>query len=153
MEQDKRKKITLEDAVSIILLYERTFSVVSGKIIDGADEFVVNHDLFCKFVDPQYIIDDADDHTKWSGKSKAASNLYQAVLDIRQNFVTLGQIRQTIDALLEDIHAMKCGELIRIINHIGKRMKKDAVRCRRERKKYIAELQLAGILIMQICQS
>ena len=58
----------------------------------------------------------------------------------------MGQIRQTIDALLSDIQAMKCGELIRLINHIGRRMKKDAQRCIKERKKYINELKIAGDL-------
>ena len=81
--KDEKQKMTLEDAVSIILLYQRIFSVLSSKIVDSADEFVVNHDLFCKFVDPSFNIDES--HQKWNNKTKAASNLYQSVLDIQQN--------------------------------------------------------------------
>eukprot|EP01083_Nonionella_stella_P161426 528743_1 len=139
-DKGKKKNMTLEDVVSIITLYQRIFSVVQQKIIDSADEFVVNHDLFCKFVDPtDFKVDGPRD--EWSNKTQAASNLYQSVLDIQQNFVTLGQIRQTVDVLLSDIKAMNCGELIRMINHIDMRMKADTQRCKHQREAYIKEVK------------
>ena len=117
----KKPQMALEDALSIIILYQRVFSVTREKIVDSADEYVVNQDIFCKFVDPGFSVDDPVE--KWSDKTKAAANLYQSVLDIQQNFVTLGQVRQTIDKLISDLtDGMKAGELIRLINHIEKQV-------------------------------
>ena len=134
--KEQKQRITLEDVLSIILLYLRIFSVVQDKIIDSADEFVVNHELFCKFVD--FDFDVGNDN--WSNKTRAASNLYQNVLDIQQGYVTLGQIRQTIDHLLDDIVNMECGELIRIANHIGKKMKDDANNCKQDRQSFVNKI-------------
>ena len=71
-------------------------------------------------------------------KTIAASNLYQSVLDIdiQQNFVTLGQIRQTIDILLREIYNLKCGELIRLSNHIGSKAVADKHKCDQKRIEY-----------------
>ena len=121
MDHHKKPKMALEDALSIIILYQRVFSTAREKTVDTADEYVVNQSIFCKFVDPGFSVD-APSQT-WSDKTKAAANLYQSVLDIQQNFVTLGQVRQTIDKLISDLtDGMKAGELIRLINHIEKQV-------------------------------
>ena len=106
--------MTLEDVLAMIMLYERTFSTLNTKIVEDGDIFVATHDIFCKFVDKGF--DPDKEKHEWSNKTQAASDLYQSVLDEQQHFVTLGQIRQTIDKLMHDIAAMKCGELTRIMN-------------------------------------
>ena len=136
----KKPKMALEDALSIIILYQRVFSTAKEKIIDSADEFVVNQSIFCKFVDPTFSVDAPSE--KWSDKTKAAANLYQSVLDIQQNFVTLGQVRQTINMLISDLtDGMKAGELIRLLNHIGKKARQDAERCADERRVYTRQMR------------
>ena len=142
MDHHKKSKMALEDALSIIIIYQRVFWVTREKIVDSADEYVVNQDIFCKFVDPSFSVDEPPD--KWSNKTKAAANLYQSVLDIQQNFVTLGQVRQTIDLLISDLTVgMKAGELIRLINHIETQARKDAEKCRIARLEYMNRLKVS----------
>ena len=43
-----KPEMTVGDALSIIVLYQRIFSTTNKKIMDSADEFVVNRDTFCK---------------------------------------------------------------------------------------------------------
>eukprot|EP01083_Nonionella_stella_P122850 369792_1 len=127
---DKHRKMTVEDAAAMIMLYQRIFEVIGNKVVDSADAFVVHHAKFCKFVDPTFVditvggIEYSQD--SWSNKTLAASNLYQSVLDIQQNFVTLGQVRQTIMKLYTDIDGLKCGELMRLMNHIAGRKRIEA---------------------------
>eukprot|EP01083_Nonionella_stella_P213062 768781_1 len=125
---DKHRKMTVQDAAAIIMLYERIFEVIQDKIVDSADAFVVHHALFCKFVDPQCPLNVDIDYMRdsWSNKTLAASNLYQSVLDIQQKFVTLGQVRQTIMKLYTDIDGLECGELMRLMNHIAGRKRIEA---------------------------
>ena len=147
--------MTLEDVLSMIMLYERTFSVLRAKAVEHGDQFVASHDVFCKFVDngkhfdkdkgeKGEMVDNYDPdlpEEEWSNKTQAASELYQAALDEAQQFVTLGQIRQTVDKLIHDIAAMKCGELTRIMNHLQKQFKKDDQRCKDDRVKYVEFLR------------
>ena len=122
------------------MLYERTFSTLRTKIIADGDMFVCTHDVFCKFADAKGFNVDLDPK-EWSNKTHAASDLYQSALDEAQNFVTLGQIRQTIDKLMSDIATMKCGELTRIMNHLYREYRTDENRCKAERKKYVEWLK------------
>lgn len=116
--------MTVGDALSIIVLYQRIFSTTNKKIVDSADEFVVNRDTFCKFVDPEFQVDDPS--KKWSVRTKAAASLYHSVLDVQQRFVTLGQVRKTINVLISDLtDKIKSGELIRLINHIERKKQED----------------------------
>eukprot|EP01084_Bolivina_argentea_P313577 543028_1 len=131
--------MTLEDVLSMIMLYERTFSTLRTKIVEDGDTFVATHDVFCKFVDSKGFDPDKQKH-EWTNKTIVASDLFQSVLDEQQNFVTLGQTRQTIDKLMKDIGAMRCGELTRIMNHLQKRYKDDNERCKRKRVEYVAYL-------------
>ena len=128
MDHHKHSEMTVGDALSIIILYQRAFGTMRHRIIDSADEYVVNQDIFCKFVDPAFRVDAPLE--KWSNRTKAAVNLYQSVLDHQQNFVTLGQVRQTIDMLISQlIEGMGAGKVSRLMNHIGKKVKEDTRRC------------------------
>ena len=82
------QSMTLEDVLSMIMLYERTFSTLNTKIVDDGDLFVVTHEVFCKFVDVKGFDPDKEKH-QWTNKTLSASNLFQSVLDEQQNFVTL----------------------------------------------------------------
>eukprot|EP01083_Nonionella_stella_P199884 732606_1 len=133
--------MTCEDVLSMIMLYERTFSTLNAKIIEGADLYVATHDVFCKFVDTKGFDPDIANKNEWTNKTKVASDLFQSVLDEQQSFITLGQIRQTINKLMNDISAMKCGELTRIMNHLHKQFKNDNLRCQNDRPKYVTFLK------------
>jgi len=128
--------MSMEDVLSIVMLYERMFSTVNTKIVENGDMFVATHDVFCKFVDSKGFDPDKEKH-EWTNKTQAASTLFQSVLDEQQNFVTLGQVRQTIEKMMHDIAAMKCGELTRIMNHLQSRFRNDNVRCQRDRQVYL----------------
>eukprot|EP01084_Bolivina_argentea_P258853 436565_1 len=128
---DKKKdEMTMKDVLTMILLFQRTFDTLNTKIVDSGDDYVVSHDVFCKFIDSKFD----PDKREWSECTKAASDLFQSVLDEQQNFITLGQVRSTIDTLMDDIAAMECGELTRIKNHVAAMVKRDQTRCKSRRK-------------------
>ena len=121
MDDEPDSGMTVGDVLAIIILYQRTFSTLKQRIMDSADEYVVDQDIFCKFVDPSFSVDAPSQ--KWSQRTKAAVNLYQSVLDHRENFVTLGQVRQTINMLILQLtEGMGAGKLSRLMNHIGKKI-------------------------------
>eukprot|EP00485_Elphidium_margaritaceum_P015088 CAMPEP_0202731060 /NCGR_PEP_ID=MMETSP1385-20130828/186951_1 /ASSEMBLY_ACC=CAM_ASM_000861 /TAXON_ID=933848 /ORGANISM="Elphidium margaritaceum" /LENGTH=2462 /DNA_ID=CAMNT_0049397343 /DNA_START=90 /DNA_END=7479 /DNA_ORIENTATION=- len=132
--------MSLEDVLSIIMLYERVFDTVNTKIVEDGNMFVVTHAVFCKFADPKGFDPDAE-REAWTHKTKAASDFFQAVLHEQQNFITLGQVRQTIDEMMNDISAMRCGELTRIMNYLQARCREDNLRCKRDRVKYLDFMQ------------
>eukprot|EP01084_Bolivina_argentea_P123568 218973_1 len=117
----------VKDVLSLIMLFQRTFQTLNRKIVDSGDDFVVSHNIFCRFVDPDFNPDQPK--LQWSKFTQSASHLFQNVLDEQQDFITLGQVRQTIDVLLNDIAAMQCGELTRIKNHLAKNAQYDKSRC------------------------
>eukprot|EP01084_Bolivina_argentea_P247908 414715_1 len=106
----------MTDVLSMILLFQRTFDTLNKHIVDLGDDYLVEHDIFCSFVDDAFDINKKKE--QWSQLTNAASELYQTVLNEERAFVTLGQARQTVDKLLNDIGAMQCGELTRIRNHL-----------------------------------
>ena len=133
----KNAKMTVGDALSIVILYQRMFMTMEHKINDSADEYVVNQDIFCKFVDSSFNVED-DIPGEWSKKTKSAINLYQSVLDHLENFVTLGQVRQTVCILASQIiEGMGAGKLSRLLNHISKRANNDAERCVKKKRRLV----------------
>ena len=132
---DKQVTLTLQDILAIIMVYIRIFNKLTQKMNENGDAFLVSHDVFCKFVDSKFKVDTPTE--TWTEKSKHASDLFQAVLDVQQQFVTLGQARQTIDKLIRDVEAMKTGELSRIMNYTQYYMNKDNKRCEDERHKWL----------------
>eukprot|EP01084_Bolivina_argentea_P194766 334238_1 len=127
--------MTLEDVLSMIMIYQQMFSALNREMNDG-DTFVVTHDAFCSFVDAKGFDPDKNKN-EWTNKTTAASDLFLSVFDAQENLVTLGQIRQTIVKLIRDVTAMKCGQLTRIINHLNKQLKEDTTRCAQDRVKYV----------------
>eukprot|EP01084_Bolivina_argentea_P125440 222252_1 len=65
----------------------------------------------------------------WTEKAKVAHNIFQSVLDSVQHFVTLGQVMQTINTLIDDVLDMECGDLTRILNILSNKMKYDNQKC------------------------
>ncbi len=64
--------MTVEDVLSMIMLYERTFSTLNTKIIDDADLYVATHDVFCKFVDNEGFDPDSNKN-EWTNKTKISN--------------------------------------------------------------------------------
>eukprot|EP01084_Bolivina_argentea_P132267 233416_1 len=121
------------DAFRIILLYYNIFVAVNDELRIQGDRFKVEQDVFCKFVDPDGF---ETVSAKWTDKTKAAAQLFQSVLDEQQQFITLGQVRTTINSLIEDIKGMKCGEFTRIKNHLQNKADDDDARCKQDREAY-----------------
>eukprot|EP01083_Nonionella_stella_P180070 641139_1 len=128
--------MSVEDVMSIVMLYERTFSTLNMKTVDSGDMFTCDHDVFVKFVDAKGFTPGSP-MKDWTHKTRATSDLFQSVLDDAQKVVTLGQVRQTIDKLMRDIGGMKCGELTRIMNHLRHQYTDDNNRCEAKRKTYL----------------
>ena len=124
-------RFTLNDALSIQTLYYKIFTNLIKNQQNANDRFVVSHDIFCKFMDRDYDID--SNRENWSKKTKASSDLFQSVLDSSSDFVTLGQIKQTINKLIYDIKDMECGGLIRIMNHLWKLQESASINCSQQR--------------------
>ena len=85
----------------------------------------------------QYQRPESDGHPgqgtgiKWTPKARNANNLYITVLDAQQHFVTLGEVMQTINRLIQQALRIKCGDLTRIMNHLSRQMQRDDNRCKR----------------------
>merc|ERR1712032_1057165 len=134
-QSENKRFITMEDAVSIVLLYHRIFGNLEEKINARADEFVVTRPVFQKFADREHFQPGLH-REKWSKTAIEASNLFQSVLDTEQNYVTLGELRQTVIHLINDVEDMKTGHLIRIKNYLIRRVQKDEDRRKKHLPKY-----------------
>ena len=76
--------------------------------------------------------DDQHEEIIWTRKAKIAANIFQSVLDSQHMFVTLGQVMQTVNSLIDEVLDMRCGDLTRIMNHLSNKMKDDDQRCQRK---------------------
>eukprot|EP01083_Nonionella_stella_P098541 277150_1 len=133
------KYMSIEDAVCIVLLYYRIFSNLEEKVNARADDFVVTRPVFLKFCDRDNFHPGMDVE-KWSKTAKEASNLFQSVLDTEQDYVTLGELRQTIIHLMNDADDMMAGRLVRIRNYLVQRVDKDEVRRQKMYPKYLQKM-------------
>eukprot|EP01083_Nonionella_stella_P230213 814037_1 len=132
---DSHPNMTILDVLSIILIYDRVFEETDKQMEDISDTFIVSHDVFCKFVDNDYKIGVAESDSI-EPKAQIASDLYQSVLDVQQNFVTLGEAYQTILKFINDIDGMKCGEPFRIMSWIKTKKKRELDRYDEFRRKW-----------------
>eukprot|EP01083_Nonionella_stella_P178794 632759_1 len=131
--------MTILDVLSILLIYDRVFEQTERQMEDISDTFIVSHDVFCKFIDHTFVIAalDSDKGDKSVGpRSQIASDLYQSVLDVQQNFATLGEAYQTILKFIRDIDGMKCGEPLRIMEWIKTKKKEELVEYDRLRREW-----------------
>eukprot|EP01084_Bolivina_argentea_P267231 453572_1 len=110
--------MTIEDTVSIVLLYYRVFVNLEENINERSDEFVVTRNVFQRFCD-------RDNFQEMSNTATEASDLFQNVIETEKNYITLGEIRQTIIHLVNDVDNMQAGSLIRIKNYLMQRVQKD----------------------------
>eukprot|EP01084_Bolivina_argentea_P267232 453573_1 len=126
--------MTIEDTVSIVLLYYRVFVNLEENINERSDEFVVTRNVFQRFCD-------RDNFQEMSNTATEASDLFQNVIETEKNYITLGEIRQTIIHLVNDVDNMQAGSLIRIKNYLMQRVQKDEHRRTKNLPKYKKKIE------------